>query len=107
MIEGKIPCTTQHSRPPNSSRASAPSAAPSEVETALNRLSNSLDALVNAQAQLASRLHPVSRPQAPEAAGQNVREAMSCPVSEALQSAREVVDQVAARIGNSTALLAI
>jgi hypothetical protein len=85
----------------------APAAAPSEVETALNRLSNSLDILVNTQAQLASRLLPVSRPQAPEATGNGVREAMSCPVSEALQSAREAVDQVTARINNSISLLAI
>jgi transposase len=86
----------------------APVAAPSEVETALSRLSNSLDILVNAQVQLASRLHMVSRPQAPEAVGQQgVREAMSCPVSEALQGAREVVDQVTARINLSASLLAI
>lgn len=85
----------------------APAAAPSEVETSLNRLSNSLDCLVNAQAELASRLHPVSRPQAPEATANGVREAMSCPVSEALQSAHEAVDQVTRRINNSIGLLAI
>jgi len=87
--------------------ANAVAPAPSEVETEMNRLGNALSLLDNAAAHLAGRLRPVSREPGPVAAAPSAREVMTSPLSASLQSAREQVDQVTARINVSIELLAI
>jgi hypothetical protein len=79
----------------------------SEIETEMNRLHNAIECLENVQGHHVGRLVSVSCPQAPTDNKGCVQQACGSPLASSIQSMRNRIDAVTARLSEATSALAI